>query len=78
MVLVARKGRSNVRDNMDGSQFQHLKKCLVSQSWKRAQETKDIAQNCLKGWPVTFFSKGVQKPVHQCKCLNLCGNCGEE
>jgi hypothetical protein len=61
----------------DGSQFPHLKKFFVSQSPGSVLETKDIAQDWLKVFPVTFFNKGIQKPVHQNKCLNLCGTCME-
>lgn len=60
-----------------GSQFLRLKKFLVNHSPRSVLETKDVAQDYLKGFQVTFFNKGVQKPVHQYKCLNLCGNCME-
>lgn len=60
-----------------GSQFLHLKKFFVNHSPSSALETKDIAQDWLKGFQLTFCNKGVQKPIHQYKCLNLCGNCME-
>jgi hypothetical protein len=47
-----------------GSQFLHLKKFLVNHSPRIVLETKDIAQDWLKGFQLTFCNKGVPKPVH--------------
>jgi len=38
---------------------------LASQSLWNDQKTKDTMQKQLKGWAVTFFDKGIPKPVPQ-------------
>jgi hypothetical protein len=55
--------------------FLHPKKFLAGQNLRSNQQTKDIVQDWRKGWEMTLFDEGIQKPVlWYDKCLNLHGD----